>query len=173
MGCSVATAKEVANCFLSKYKKHGITPLKIQKLVYVAHGWHLALYNKPLVDDEYVEAWQYGPVFASLYHEFKYRGQLPIIEFATKVNIDMNGTRTETTPYIPKSDKETRKLIDRIWEVYKHYTGLQMSALCHQPGSPWEIARNEAPGRRNAHVPDTKIMEHYKEKLDQNRQKNG
>ena len=169
----MATAKEVANYFLSKYRKHGITPLKIQKLVYVAHGWHLALYDEPLVDDEYVEAWQYGPVFASLYHEFKYRGQLPIVELATKVDIEPNGARIETTPHIPKSNKKTRKLLDRIWEVYGNYTGLQMSALCHQPDSPWEHARKVALGRRNANICDEKIKEHYKEKLNQSKQKSG
>ena len=40
------SAKAVANYFLSKYgRKKGITPLKIQKLVYIAHGWHMACHG--------------------------------------------------------------------------------------------------------------------------------
>ena len=44
--------KAIANFFIDRYGRHGITPLKLQKLIYVAHGWHLALLDKPLVIDE-------------------------------------------------------------------------------------------------------------------------
>lgn len=60
------SAKAVANYFLAQYGKHGLNPLKLQKLVYIAHGWNLAVRNQPLVDNELPEAWEYGPVFASL-----------------------------------------------------------------------------------------------------------
>ena len=74
------SAFAVANYFLRLGRDSGeeITPLKIQKLVYIAHGYHLAFTASdnspnglPLVDDEFAEAWQYGPVFPSLYHHFK------------------------------------------------------------------------------------------------------
>ena len=45
------SAKEIANYFLELSAKKDISPLKIQKLVYIAHGWHLALYGEPLVQD--------------------------------------------------------------------------------------------------------------------------
>ena len=90
------SAKAVANYFLAKYGKHGITPLKMQKLVYLSHGWYLAFYDEPLVDDEYAEAWRYGPVFDSLYHEFKHRGRLPITNPARDIDLDLK----ETTPKI-------------------------------------------------------------------------
>ena len=164
------SAKAVANYFLTKYGKHGITPLKIQKLVYIAHGWHMAFHGheNPLIDDEYAEAWQYGPVFASLYHEFKHRGRLPIIDLATELDDDLN----ETKPGIPKSDKETRNLMDRIWEVYGDYSGFQLSEMCHRPGSPWDEAREASNGRKNAHIDDEIIERHYKEKLERNRERN-
>lgn len=53
------SAKEIANYFLELSAKKDISPLKIQKLVYIAHGWHLALYGEPLVQDELAEAWEY------------------------------------------------------------------------------------------------------------------
>lgn len=74
------TAKAVANHLLDfgLTRKNEIPPLKMQKLVYISHGWHLALSDgKPLVSDEYVEAWPYGPVFPSVYHEFKHYGASP------------------------------------------------------------------------------------------------
>ena len=162
------SAKAVANFFLAKYGKHNISPIKIQKLVYIAHGWHLALHGKPLIEDEFAEAWQYGPVFASLYHEFKHRGRMPIVELATEFDAHMNRKR----PRIPKSDEETTKLLDRIWEVYGGHSGFQLSEMCHQPDSPWAEARKLSHGRRNAHIDDAIIEKHYRQKLERNRQRN-
>ena len=79
------SAKHVANHFLSNFLRCGITSLKIQKLVYISHGWNYAFRDDHLIDDELVEAWLYGPVFPSLYHEFKYRGELPVISLAKEL----------------------------------------------------------------------------------------
>jgi uncharacterized phage-associated protein len=37
------------------------------------HGYYLALTNAPRVD-EFFEAWQYGPVSPTIYHDFKQFG---------------------------------------------------------------------------------------------------
>ena len=152
------SAKAVANYFLSQYRSHGITPLKIQKLVYLAHGWHMAYFDDPLVSDEWAEAWQYGPVFPSLYHDFKHRGRLPIIDLAKDLDPDLK----ETTPVIDKSDERIRKLLDRVWEVYGKSTGIELSEICHVPESPWDTARKEFGTRINAHIEDDVIREYYK-----------
>lgn len=68
----------------------------MQKLLYVAHGWHLALYDAPLIADEYLEAWQYGPAYASVYYEFRDFGRLPITRLAT----ELHGTGEVFTPAI-------------------------------------------------------------------------
>lgn len=163
------SAKAVANYFLSKHKKEGITPLKIQKLVYIAHGWYMAFhgYQYPLVEDENAEAWQYGPVFPSLYHEFKHRGRLPIMELATEIDFDLD----EKTPRILKSDKKARSLLDRIWEVYGSYTGFELSELCHEDDSPWDKTRKQSRGKKNTDISDKVIAEHYKELLARNRRR--
>jgi uncharacterized phage-associated protein len=55
--------KIVANDFLDLARRDGeiLDPMKIQKLVYLAHGWHLALHGPALIKQQ-VEAWPYGPV---------------------------------------------------------------------------------------------------------------
>ena len=157
------SAKAVANYFISKYGKHGITPLKIQKLVYIAHGWNYAFSDDPLINDEKAEAWPYGPVFPSIYQEFKYRGNMPIIDLATELDFERleDGHVTPYTPQIPDSDLKTCKLLDGIWKIYGKYTGSQLSEICHKVDSPWYKTRKAKPELRNAHIRNSVIREHY------------
>ena len=162
-------AKAVANYFLARYGKlgNGISPLKLQKLVYVAHGWYMAYHEEPLVGDEFAEAWQYGPVFPSLYHEFKERGNLPIITLASELTAEMKATY----PEIPEKDSKTANFLDKIWNVYGSYTGMQLSTMCHRPGSPWSKTREKTNFRKNADIPDDSIRNYYKKRLQINRNK--
>ena len=166
MGYSAIT---VGNYFLAMYGNSGISPLKLQKLVYVAHGWHLALRNEPLVDDEFPQAWPFGPIFPSLYHAHKHRGRLPITHLANDIDLDLGAS----TPEIPQSDTETRKLLDRIWEVYRGYTALQLSSLCHQSGSPWAQVRSKTPKIRNASIEHDVMKTYYSRKQEENKQRLG
>ena len=163
------SAKAVANYFLSNYGKHGISPLKLQKLVYVAHGWYMAFHEDPLIGDEYAEAWRHGPVFPSLYHEFKHRGSLRITELAKEVEL-VSGMLRRSTPGIPKSDVETRELLDKIWDVYGEYSAIQLSNMCHQAGSPWDQTRKSNPkNANNADIDDELIRKHYQRVRAKNR----
>lgn len=130
-------AKAVANGFfdIARQKGEALTPMKLQKLVYFAHGWHLALKKEPLVSEP-VEAWPFGPVFPVLYHEFKHYGDSPICEPAT--DLDPDGMVWEwTTPAISENDTYKRTLLEKIWNVYGDYSAIQLSNLTHTPGSPW------------------------------------
>ena len=166
------SAKAVANYFLETHKKENISPLKLQKLVYIAHGWHFAFRDDPLIDDEYAEAWEYGPVFPSLYHEFKHYGRIPISEFATTTYFDPKGNLVETIPKIKYGDDEERnkwtcRFLDKIWEIYGGHDGMTLSGMCHQKESPWDMAR-KSDTRRNVHIKDDDIREYYKTKRKEN-----
>lgn len=162
------SAKASANYFLQLAAKEGqkITPLKVQKLVYIAHGWYLALYDKPLVDDECAEAWEYGPVFPSIYHEFKDFGGDPIARLAMDIVYDELSEDWETwKPHIPGNHKDTRAFLNHIWKLYKGFTGGQLSDLTHKEGTPWEKTRNEKGTIRNAHIENQDIEAYYKGRL--------
>ncbi len=68
-------AAAIANEFLELARAEGrpLTPMHIQKLIYFAHGWNLALTGEPLIRER-VEAWDYGPVIRALYGELKVFG---------------------------------------------------------------------------------------------------
>ena len=42
-------------------KQYSLTPLKLQKILYLAQGWSYVWDNHAAFPDEF-EAWQYGPV---------------------------------------------------------------------------------------------------------------
>jgi uncharacterized phage-associated protein len=159
------SAKAIANAFLdiAGANEKKLSPLKLQKLVYIAHGWNLAINGESLVNDEFAEAWQYGPVFPSIYHEFKEFGRSPVTSkaFAFDMDDDLNFNVYE--PEIPRSDAETWNLINRVWEIYGKYSGLTLSDVTHRDGTPWSKTWNESGGRRNADIPNELIKEHYTE----------
>src|ERR1700753_3338110 len=105
----------VANFFVQKSFDSGIevTTMKAIKLVYISHGWHLGIYESPLIS-EAVQAWKYGPVVESVYHEFK--------NYSKKEITKLYETTSDTgTTIIPNVKSETIPFLERIWEVYKNY----------------------------------------------------
>jgi uncharacterized phage-associated protein len=131
------TASHIANYFLWKAWKEGveITPLKLIKLVYIAYGWNLVLNKdekRKRLFEERIEAWKYGPVIPSLYHEFKRFGNNPIKEgyYATAMN---------ETPMVRSDDSGILKILNSEWRHYKDKSGVELSAITHE-GKAWHNA---------------------------------
>ena len=150
----------IANYFIKKSFEDGteLTPMKLLKLVYIAHGWHLGLTEEPLVGER-VEAWKYGPVIPSVYNEYKSYGNRSISKLAYRFN---EGGQFMS----PLPDEATTPFLDEIWEVYKIYNGLQLSTLTHQTGTPWDTVWNRQGGRniKGAEITNDLIAAHYKTK---------
>jgi uncharacterized phage-associated protein len=119
--------KHVAEYFLylADAEKRTLTPMQVLKLVYIAHGWQLGFYGRPLVNES-VEAWQYGPVIPSLYHRYKCYGSNPIEECPAE---KPNG-------FTPQEEGNT---IEQVWKGYGQRSGISLSSLTHEPGTPWDI----------------------------------
>src|ERR1700740_562067 len=79
--------RAVANIVLDHADKHGIcvTNVAWNKIVYFVHCDYLKENNQPLVSAK-IEAWQHGPVFREIYHEFKRWGESSIFSRASKVD---------------------------------------------------------------------------------------
>ena len=127
------SAECVANAFLDIAEGEGcaLTNMQLQKLVYIAHGYCLALLNEPLIYND-VKAWQYGPVYPKLYKKLSKFG-------AGKVCGRIHHEKGESP------STEQKEIIDAVWKVYGRMTGGKLSALTHQPGSPWSQTWSSAP----------------------------
>lgn len=165
-------AKAIANYFLAKAEKERIPmfPMKLQKLVYFAHGWHLGLYEKPLIDER-IQAWEFGPVIRTLYDEFKEFGKEPIRRPAESLNYISERQFEVFTPEVPQEDTLTRALLDRVWDVYKTFSASQLSAMTHDTGSPWARTYPNNAGVRNLTIEDGVITDAFKKMANDNRQR--
>jgi uncharacterized phage-associated protein len=160
-------AKAVANYFLDLAKGQGkqIDPMKMQKLVYFAHGWCLALKDAPLITER-IEAWQYGPVVRELYAAFADVGSGPITHPAyetrcEKLIVGYYAPRIDAQEEEGQVDKESAKsLISEVWKVYGDFTAIQLSNLTHLPESPW--AKAWLPNQRNTTIDDENIKIYFK-----------
>ena len=127
-------AKTIAEYFLLLAKEQGeaITPLKMQKLIYFAHGWNLAIQGVPLVNED-VKAWPYGPVIPSIYAAYKKYGRLaiPADKECEKIDEGLQGDTSTTT------------ILNKVWDVYRKFTAFQLSNMTHEPGTPWQKTNTE------------------------------
>jgi uncharacterized phage-associated protein len=169
------TAAAVANEFLSLQMQEENSPpvdqMKLQKLVYYAHAWHLAIKGKELFEDD-IEAWPWGPVVRNLYIEFKEFGSKPISGKRAKIIVkDGNNNPLDwrvVTPYV--IDPETKVFIKSVWDSHKEFTGIQLSNATHIEGEPWAIVRESMGGdlRDKPKIENELIKQVFKLKLEQN-----
>lgn len=159
-------AKSIANYFLDLAKASGeqLDPMKLQKLIYYAHGWYAGYKNEPLIN-ETVEAWPFGPVVSSVYHEFKRYGASPIKEKAK----DFIGGQYCIVP--PPSNPSIITFLNNVWQSYGKYTGVKLSEMTHTEGSPWHQAISKNPGVRGADIPFEVIAKHFKEVIEKARER--
>lgn len=119
----------IADYFIAKNNKEkiGLTNKKLQKLLYYAQAWNLALNGKRLFTDD-IEAWVHGPAVPAVYRAYKNNG-FGNISSAVNEEEFSNFTSSE------------RKILDAVWSVYGKYDADYLEELSHSE-DPWKKARN-------------------------------
>ena len=165
----------VANEFLERSGRDSqlLTPMQLLKLVYITHGWHLAVTKVPLFEEP-VQAWKYGPVVPSLFHEFKVYGGKPILRmahYAGQWPSEVNPEEPElvvSSPFLPSDGSDALQVLDWVWKVYGGKAAWELSEMTHKDGTPWSKAvaqmRAQHPGRGwvpDYVIPNPDIRQHY------------
>lgn len=148
METKLYTSHAVANEFIRLSKADGkkLTNMQLQKLVYIANGFSLAIHGKPLYFHN-THAWQWGPVVPKLYKSLQKYGSGTVAELLeTDDQIDM--------------DSQDGEIIKAVYDNYGHYTGGQLSALTHQPNTPWSDTWNN---KQFSIIENDLIEKHYKD----------
>lgn len=126
-------AKPIQALLVAKYflqlgekSKIKVTNKKLQKLLYYAQAWSLALENKAIFKEP-IEAWIHGPVVPQIYRQYKKFGFGQITDDSLIDQAPIN-------PY--------RGILDEIWRVYGKYDSDYLELLTHNE-DPWIFARSE------------------------------
>ena len=121
----MSTANYIAACLinLSHEKQSPVSSLKLQKLLYYAQAWHLALFKQPLFNDE-IEAWVHGPVVPEVFRTYRDN------KWAAIPNV-------ENDP-IPDG---IRSHLEEVWRVYGNLEAYDLERVTHSE-DPWLMARD-------------------------------
>ncbi|WP_323781580.1 Panacea domain-containing protein [Leisingera sp.] len=153
------SAASIANAFLNHAFAEGksISPMKAQKLVYIAHGYALVECREPILDEVF-EAWKFGPVLNTLYHECKYFGKDGIPRLLDDFDHDTGTVKKAPIPTDPK----VAELIDFVWQTYGEERAADLSDWTHEKGGPWDQVTDG--GRkilRHQEVPNDLIRDYF------------
>jgi uncharacterized phage-associated protein len=126
----MASAMDVAKYFLllAKAEDELISNLKLQKLLYYAQGFSLAIRGEPAFTD-HVDAWTLGPVVPAVYYEYKgYDGNpLPYPE-----DTELPGEF---------DDAEYRGVLDEVNTVFGQFSAWRLVQTTHDE-PPWRDTPN-------------------------------
>ncbi|MGX5592199.1 Panacea domain-containing protein [Bacillus cereus] len=125
----MAKVMDVAKYLINQSRpgtQENITNLKLQKLLYYAQGFNLAIKEKALFEED-IEAWVHGPVVPEVYSEFK--------DYTYN---DINGIYDEKEIVLTKEEID---LLDNMWNIFQSYSGKVLEEMTHNE-EPWINARN-------------------------------
>ena len=135
------TVFDIAKFFINKHDEcdgDGVSNLKLQKLLYYAKGFYLAINDELLFSDEF-EAWNHGPVISRVYHRFKDNGSAIITP------------DSET----PDFGDQINAFLEEVWSAFGGYSAWKLREMTHEE-SPW-INHEKMADR----IPDCELKDYF------------
>ena len=129
-----------------------LSNLAMQKLLYLAHMYHLGEHDSPLAPPSF-EAWEYGPVHPTLYHAAKVFGSDPVKNIFRSYPDVEEGTEQYALDECVNMGLPTSRLV----------------AITHWEDGAWY--QHYIPGQRGIIIPDDDIRVEYQERVERVRKK--
>ena len=148
---SAAVGKRIVEVAKDRRDYDTFTPMKVLKLAYIAHGWMLALYGRPLIRDS-IQAWRWGPLMPELYDRIRQVGQPRPVDINALDGI------------VEELDEEEATLVEEIVEIYGKHSAAHLVKMTHHEGSPWWKTYRGGKGEGDE-IMDDVIHEYYRELL--------
>ena len=153
------TYEENANYFVSLSNDTGnlISNLKLQKLVYYAQAWNLAVFKTRLFQADF-QAWVHGPVVPALYVKYKPFQWLAIKDDAV--------SRSFHNEYMCSLSEEQQRILSEVVDGYFGSTAYELEQMTHNE-DPWIKTRGELPADQPSSevITDALMIEYYSQFL--------
>ena len=151
---AIVIANEIIK--LANAENQGITPMKLQKVLYLANGIYVKRRGEKLIKEKF-EAWDYGPVVKSVYNLYRQYGASNIKQPIDDI-IPTGGYSSASSASFVVEDADLA-IIKEAWNNAKNLDAFTLSAWSHNKNSPWDKAYNATP--RDPYISDNEIKEYF------------
>jgi uncharacterized phage-associated protein len=124
--------------------------MQLQELVYIAHGWCLAITGEPLTGDR-PEALEHGPEYRRIADALARWGVEPVTAEITHAQAGLDYSKADAIlPCKGELSLAERDILTRIYAEYGALHTSQLATLTRVEGTPWsEVFRRGAGNRRD------------------------
>lgn len=155
----------IANGLLNEAFREGarISAMKLHKLVYFVHGFALAgIEEEAYRLNEEFEAWPFGPILPSLFHELRLRGGNPITKFLNGFN--MRTLLPYATPDPVPTEPALQGIVEMVWQKFAPLSERHLSLITNGPNMPWSKIMHDGQGpMRFYRIDDASIMKAFQD----------
>lgn len=131
---------------LCELRNWELSNLEIQKILYLAHMFHLGRTNAPLINESF-EAWDYGPVVPEVYADARAFGSERVTGAFYRV-------------HAVRPDSEEYKTLQEAAEGTRGVRAGRLVAITHRDNGAW--AKNYRQGMRRIKIPNRDIIDEYR-----------
>lgn len=117
----------------------GVTPLKLQKLLYYLQAWNLVFFNTPVFQEE-PEAWVNGPEYRKVYDHYKAYQMFEFIKITSEEKAQLDervAQMMRTIGFV----HEQQELFEEVLSKYGKMSSADLGLRTHNE-DPWKNARN-------------------------------
>jgi uncharacterized phage-associated protein len=156
--------RAIANLVLDAAERYDfkVSNLKLQKLLFFAHGKYLIEHGQPLTKGSF-EAWQHGPVHPVVYQAFKSNEGNDILDRAER--FDPVSRKSSSIP-LPK-EPSVLIVVDKTVLEFGRMSAGRLRGLTHSKGGPWDttMRRSENASNLGLRIKDEVIVETFSSQL--------
>ncbi|MBX9843237.1 MAG: DUF4065 domain-containing protein [Xanthobacteraceae bacterium] len=118
-----------------------VDPMSLEKLVYYAQAFYLALEDEPLFGDA-IEAWKWGPVVPDVYRRYQAFGADPIV-IASDAAISVS--------------RQVSEFLEQVVDFFRRHTAVNLSKATHLE-TPWL----DASATEDTIIPQAEMKGYYR-----------
>ena len=152
---SAHDSRAVANEFVKRYNKIPdslLTLSQLSHMVYIAHGWNLAINNKPLIKHN-VFSFGGAPMVPEVFLAYKGWGEGKC--FVTQCSVN-----DKNIEYKEEFNADEKLLINDVFAYYKKFDSLDIARFVKAKNSPWMQFKKEK--KFCDIIPDSAIKNYYR-----------